>query len=421
MGEPAPPPLHRNRDFVLLWTGQAVSVLGSRVSGIAYPLLVLALTGSPAEAGLVGFAGTLPYLLVQLPAGVWLDRWNRKRAMIAADAVRGVALASIPVAWWAGVLTVPQIALVAFVEGCMFAIFSAAEPAALAHVVPAEQLPPALAQNEARTRAAGLVGPPLGGLLFALGQAVPFAFDAASYLASVVTLRAVRASFQEAAAPVERRSLWAEMREGLGWLWRQPLLRDSALLVAGSNLLFQAYVLVVIVLAQDRGASSAEVGLILAGAGLGGVAGAVIAPAVQRRVSARWVVIGCNWVWAALMPLFAVAPNALALGLIWVAAAFVGPVWNVVIGTFEILLTPDRLRSRVMSAELVLAFGAIPLGSLAAGLLLSAVSPKAAALVLAGVMLALAVAATADPAIRHAPELPSDPDALPQPVGGETG
>jgi predicted MFS family arabinose efflux permease len=417
MAAPAPPPLHRNRDFALLWSGQAVSVLGTQVTTVAYPLLVLAMTHSPAQAGAVGFAATLPHLLFQLPAGVWLDRWNRKRAMIAADVVRGAALASVAVAWWAGGLSVLQVGLVAFVEGSMFTLYSAAEPAAVAHVVPDVQLSTALAQNEARTRGAALLGYPIGGLLFAVGRAVPFAFDAISYLASVLTLRAIRADFQDA-APAERRPVWVEMREGLGWLWRQPLLRDSAILVAGSNLLFQAYVLVVIVLAQHRGASSTAVGLILAGAGAGGVAGALVAPAVQRRVSARTVVIGCNWVWAALVPLFAVAPNALALGAIWAAVAFVGPIWNVVIGTFEILLTPDRLRSRVMSAELVLAFGAIPLGSLAAGLVLSVLSPRDSVLVLAGVMLLLAVAATLDPAIRRAPDLPAEPAPAGHPAGG---
>ena len=99
---------------MLLWTGQAVSVLGSRVSSIAYPLLVLALTRSPAQAGLVGFAGTLPYLLFQLPAGGLVDRWNRKRTMIACELGRGLALGSLALAWWLRALSFVQIVLVAF-------------------------------------------------------------------------------------------------------------------------------------------------------------------------------------------------------------------------------------------------------------------------------------------------------------------
>jgi predicted MFS family arabinose efflux permease len=406
---PEPPPLHRNRDFLLLWSGQAISVLGSRVSSIAYPLLVLALTHSPARTGVAGFASTLPYLLFQLPAGVWLDRWNRRRAMMISDLVRAIALGSIGVAWLAGTLTFGQIAVVGFVEGSMFVIASVAEPAAVAHVVPAQQLPTALAQNEARVRGAMLLGQPLGGLLFGIGEAIPFLVDAVSYVASLATLRAIRSDFGGGErATFHGRSAWGEMLEGLGWLWRNPLLRDAAWLVAVSNLVFQAGYLVVIVLAQRKGASPTQIGLIVAGTGVGGVAGSLIAPSVQRRVQPRWVVIGCNWIWALLFPLFAVAPGPLALGAVWAAAAFVGPVWNVVLGTYAIVLVPEALRARVASAELQLAYGAIPIGSLFAAVLLARLSPAAAMSVLAGVMLVTAIVATADPAVRAAPALHDD-------------
>src|SRR5215204_3545294 len=176
-----PERLGRNRDFVLLWTGQAVS-------SIAYPFLVLSLGYTAGDAGVVGFVAALPYLLFQLPAGVWVDRVNRKRLMIGCDVIRGVALASIAVTVALGAATLVQIATVAFVEGSMFVIFTAAERSAIANVVESHQLTAALSMNEARTRAAGLAGAPLGGFLFALGRAVPFLFDAVSYLASVGTL-----------------------------------------------------------------------------------------------------------------------------------------------------------------------------------------------------------------------------------------
>lgn len=153
-------PLHRNRDFVLLWSGQIVSSVGSAVSSVAFPLFVLALTDSPARAGIVGFAGTLPFLLFELPAGGLVDRWDRKRTMIVSDALRGAALGSIAVAYAAGVLTFVQVAVVAFAEGTLFVLFLLAERTALPHVVAPEQLPAALAQNEARTRGATLAGNP---------------------------------------------------------------------------------------------------------------------------------------------------------------------------------------------------------------------------------------------------------------------
>jgi MFS family permease len=402
-GGSAAVPLRRNRDFLLLWSGQVVSSLGSAVSGVAFPLLVLGLTHSPAKAGLVGFAGTLPYLLVQLPAGGLVDRWDRKRTMIAADAIRGVALGSIAVAAVAGVLTVAQIALVAFVEGSLFVLFTTAERSALPHVVSADQLPAALAQNEARTRGATLAGSPLGGALFGLGQALPFAADAVSYLVSVVSLFFVRSSFQEARQPSGAR-LHREIAEGLRWLWRQPLLRAAAFLVAGSNFVFQALALTLIVLAQARGASPAVIGVLLGLMGIGGLLGAGAAPWVRRHVGPRGVIIGANWVWAALLPAVALAPWPLVMGALAGAMAFVGPAWNVVLGDISLRLTPDALRGRVSGVQGLVAWGPIPLGSLLGGILLQWLGGVSTAFVLAGAMGLVAAAATLSPAVRHAPD-----------------
>ena len=164
-------PLRANRDFQLLWVGQAVSVLGSRVSAIAYPLLVLALTGSPALTGLVGFVGSLPYIVFQLPAGAVADRLDRRRLMIACDVGRAAALASIPAALALGRLTVGLVAAAAFVEGTLFVFFRLGEVAAIRAVVRPDQYTQALSQNEGRVRAATLLGQPIGGFLFALVRA----------------------------------------------------------------------------------------------------------------------------------------------------------------------------------------------------------------------------------------------------------
>lgn len=402
---PQPPPLRRNRDFILLWSGLAVSVLGSRISSIAYPLLVLALTGSPRDAGVVGFLATLPYLLVQLPAGALVDRWDRRRVLLVADAGRAVALSSVVAALWLDRITIAQLMVVAFLEGTLFVFANLAEHAAVRQVVPAEQLPTALAQNEARVRGAGMAGQPLGGILFQLGRAVPFLVDALSYLVSIVCVLLIRTPFQEEREPVAGRRLVAEVREGLAWLWAQPFLRATALLVAGSNFLFQALVLVVIVLARDEGASPAVIGAMLAGAGLGGLAGSLAAPWLQRRIPAKRVVIGANWLWALLMPPMAFVGSPYAIGALWAVMAFVGPAWNVVIGAYQLQLTPDRLLARVSSAELLVAYGAIPLGSLSAGFLLEWLGAERTVLALSGVMLAIALAAGASSGVRNAPTL----------------
>lgn len=401
-----PVPLRRNRNFLLLWGGQAISALGSRVSTIAYPLLVLALTGSPADAGVVGFVATLPNVLFQLPAGALVDRWDRKRLMITCDVGRGIVLASIVIALWAGHLTLPHVMIVAFVEGTLSVFFSLAHIGAVRHVVPAQQLPAALAQNEARVRAAGLLGQPLGGVLFGVGRAIPFLVDTISYLASLATLLLIRSEFNEERS-AQRHHLVAEIREGISWLWHQPFLRATTLLIAGSNFLFEALVLVLIVIAREQGVSPAAIGVMLGVAGFGGFIGALVAPWLQRLLSTRMVIVGTNWVWALLMLLFTVTPNPYVLAAIFAGMAFVGPVWNVVISAYEVQLTPDRLLGRATSASRLFALGAIPFGSLLGGLLLGEFGSLGATIALSAWMLVLAIMATASRAIRQVPGLPS--------------
>ena len=210
-------PLRRNRDFLLLWSGQVVSTVGSEVSQLAYPLLVLALTHSARDAGIVGFARALPFLLLYLPAGAFVDRWDRKRVMLAADAGRALALGSVAV-WLAfGRPPLTWLALTSFVEGSLFVFFQLSESAALPQVVPREQLSQAIAQNQARQQGAGLVGSPLGGALFGISRLVPFAADAVSYAVSFVSLLFVRPAFQGERSP-EDRNLRSDVLVGLRWL-----------------------------------------------------------------------------------------------------------------------------------------------------------------------------------------------------------
>jgi MFS family permease len=350
----AVPPLRRNRDFQLLWIGSVVSVLGSRVSSIAYPLLVLALTGSAADAGLVGFTATLPYLLFQLPAGALVDRWNRKRVMIACDLGRGVALASLVLALYLGRLSLLQIMIVSFIEGTLYVFHSLDEPAAVRNIVHPRHFPTALSQIEARERGAQLLGQPLGGFLFDLGRSVPFLVDAISYLASLAALLLVRKEFQTSRA-VEETSLLTEIGAAILWVWRQPLIRDTAIIVAGSNMLFQPFFLLLIVTAKGQGASATMIGVMLVGSGIGGVLGALLAPWFERRLSMKAVVIGANWVWAVLMPCVLLTDNLYVLGAIYGAMVFVGPVWNVAIEVYRLRITPDQLLGRVASATSLLA------------------------------------------------------------------
>lgn len=230
--------------------------------------------------------------------------------------------------------------------------------------------------------------------------------DALSYAASVASLLFVRSEFQET-RPGERTHLHREVAEGLAFVWKQPFLRVTSLLVTGTNMVFQALFLTVIVLAKSHGASPAEIGLVLGCLGGGGLLGALAAARLQRRLSATTIVIGANWIWFLGIPPMALLPKPLALGVIYGAMAFAGPVWNVIVDTYTLILTPDRLRGRVNSVILLIAWGAIPLGSLLAGVLIQAVGATATTLILAAVMGAVALAATVSPSVRHIPPLPT--------------
>src|SRR5712692_2338770 len=155
--------LWRNRDYLLLWGGQMVSMTGTGISQLAFPLLVLFLTGSPAQAGFPGALRSLPYLLLSLPAGALVDRWNRKKMMISCDIGRALTLVSIPFAFAIGHLTVFQLYVTSLLEGMFFVFFNLAETASLRHVVDKEQLATAAAQNEATYNFTFLVSPLLGG------------------------------------------------------------------------------------------------------------------------------------------------------------------------------------------------------------------------------------------------------------------
>src|SRR5438874_9941571 len=166
--------LWRNPDYMLLWSGQVVSNVGTQVSTLAFPLLILALTRSPAQAGLAGALRALPYLIFSLPAGALIDRWDRKRVMILCDIGRAISMASIPFALAIGQLTVLQLFIVSAIEGTLFVFFNIAEAACLPRVVPKAQLPAATAQNMATDGITVLAGPPLGGALYLVSNVLPF-------------------------------------------------------------------------------------------------------------------------------------------------------------------------------------------------------------------------------------------------------
>ena len=399
----SPVPLRRNRDFVLLQIGQALSTTGSESTQIAFPLLVLALTGSPAKAGIVGFARFLPYVVFAIPSGVLVDRRNRRRLMLAADGGRVLAMASLVVVLALHVATFAQIVVVALVEGSLYALFNIAETGALQAVVPPQQLPRAAAAEQSRLAAVQLASAPLGGALFGLGRLVPFLFDAVSYVFSIGSLLAIRTPFQR----VRERGAtgaWEEVVEGFEWLRGHRFLWAIQLVSAGSNLVFQGLLLAVIVVGRNEGLTSAQIGLLVAALSVVLLLGSITAPWFQHRLSLRTMLL-LSLVATLAIGLFVAWPTVYVLVAASLPSAFlVPPVAATVIG-YRIAIAPEPLVGRINSVARTIAISGAPAGSLLAGFLLASLSAKTTVAVLTCCAALLVAWAFASPSLRESPSL----------------
>jgi MFS family permease len=396
-------PLRRNRDFLLLQTGLLLSSSGSQMTAIAYPLLVLSLTGSAAKAGLVAFVRLFAMALVALPAGLAADHWNRKGLMITAHAVRAVAIGALGLAVALDEIAYWAIPLVAFVEGAGAALFSAAQSGAFRAVVPTQQLPNAVAVVTGREAAIGVASPALGGVLFGIARALPFVVHATLYALSTLALVAMRTPFQE-----ERQSdatpLGGRLAEGVRFLWRHPFLRTCALIFGLMNFVGPGVLLAIVVIGEEQGLTSGEVGLLISAFGAGVLVGAVLSPLVRRRLPVRGVLLLELWTWPGCAA-FLVWPNVYVLAASIVPTALAIPSTDSVVHSYRYALTPDRLQGRVSSVWTTIGLAVAPLGPLCAGLLLDATSARQTIAVFAAVGLTLALWGTLSRPLRTPPRL----------------
>jgi predicted MFS family arabinose efflux permease len=397
------PPIWRNRDYMLLWSGQVVSALGSGMSGIVTPLLVLFITeGSATAAGIGGALGTLPYLLFSLPVGALIDRLDRKKVMITCDLGQAAFFASVVIALYLNVLTVWHLYLNAFAVGTLHVFFNLAEVAALPRVVPKKQLPQASAQNEAGLIGAFLAGPPLGTILYQhVGRAFPFLFDAVTYLISAFSLTFIKTRFQEE-KEIKERHIGREIGEGLAWLWNHSLIRFMAMLTGAINFVNAPSGLILIVLAKELGADDAQVGWMFSIGAAGGIIGSILGGQIQKRFSFGQVIIGTGWLSVMAYPLYAVAPNFLVLGIITAVLYSLSPIYNVVQFSYRLALIPDRLQGRVNSVFRLLAYGSQPLGAALAGVLLDNIGTLNTIFVFGGWLAFFAVLTTLNSHVRNA-------------------
>jgi MFS family permease len=417
--------LSRNRNYQVLWISQVLSGVGLSASVIAFPLLVLALTGSAAASGLVLGTIAAAQLLAGLPAGALADRWDRKTIMLSCEAAQVIVAASLVAALWLGVAHVAHLVLVAVVMGMCAALFRPAEDASLPRVVPAEQLSTAVALNAARGAVAHLSGTAAGGFLFAAARFVPFLADAVAHALACALLVFLRVPPREV-QPEPTRHLAREIMTGLQWVWGHRHIRVTALCAVVLNLFFSAFYLIVIVLAAGRGVPSGQIGIMAAMLGVGALLGALVASRLSQLVSPYLSIIAVFWVMAALTPVAAFVGNGYLLGVLLAAMALLPATANTTIITRQLLLTPDDLRGRLSSVLGIVTGVAAALGPALGGLLATAVSSTLAVLVCAGGIAAAAVAATLSPTLRSFPVHPvvaeprkAEPDLAPEPHTGQ--
>nr|WP_211319353.1 MFS transporter [Quadrisphaera granulorum] len=386
--EPSPEPSSllrapEGRDFRRLWAGDSVSQGATQVGDLVVPLLaVTVLAASPLQMGVLSAAQSAAFLLLGLAAGAWVDRWSKRRVLLLGNLVRAVALAVLPLAWWAGVLSLPLVVAVAFVVGVATLFFDVAYQSYLPSLVRSERLGEGNSLLQISASVAQVGGPAVGGWLARLvGAPLAVAVSAVAFAASSGLLSRI-SHVEPPPDPAARRSLRAEVAEGLSFVVRQPLLRRIVATTSISNLGGSATgALLVLYAVRELGLSEGQVGTALGIGAAGALAGALSVQAIVRRLGeGRTIALALlpGLVAGALVPLAAplVATGALdddgAVVVLAASGAVLGVsivLYNVAQVTYRQRLTPAPLLGRMNASVRFLVWGTMPIGALLGGVL----------------------------------------------------
>lgn len=379
------PPLRHNRDYSYLIAGGAVSSLGSRMSGLAFPLITLAVTHSAFAVGLVAGTTTMALVVIGLPAGALVDRWDRRRTMIAAAGLGAAAYLSVAIAAFADRVTVPHLMLAAACGGVANSFYGPAEQVAVRQVVRESDIPRAAVNNQVRSATAGLAGPPIGGFLFGIARGLPMVADVISYLVAIFCAARVRTPMPAAPAH-EREPLPVSIRTGLRFLFGHELLRTITLLSTFLNFVGTGLVVSVTITMQQRGTHATWIGAVSSSMALS----MLVASLLANRLLKHFTVGGLM----ALTPLvgavafagmaFAHAPIVL-MGLMACATFLLAPCNAAVVAVLTARTPPDRL-GRVMSADNVLSLVLTALAPATMGFLIGAIGGEHAMVLFAGLL-----------------------------------
>lgn len=394
--------LARNRDFTVLWIGETISQLGSRVSLFVFPLIAYALSGSVLVAAWVEAAHLLGTAVVLLPAGALADRLNRRTLMLVASGSGAFLYSTLVVAGLLGRLTIPHLAVVGLLTGAAAGVFGPAQISAIRSVVSTADLPAALSQNQARRHVAALLGGPVGGALFSLTRWLPFAFDAITFAVSCLTLTRIRTDLSAPPRSAHTKVL-SDIGEGIGFVLARPFFRVLMSWASLVNLVTNALLFVVLLRMIQAGFHPAQIGLVETAAGIGGILGALAAPYVIDRVPTGGLTVLVAWALALpLVPMIWWA-TPLVVGTCSFFFLFLNPIGNAGIGAYRLSQTPDHLQGRVAASVQFLAVAIMPLAPvLGAGLLHRFGGPSAVTILLLATLL-LAAYLTASKSVRSVP------------------
>ncbi len=412
--------LVRHRDFLLLWTGQSVSDLGTAVSTVVFPLIaVVYLHASAFQVGVLAGVEWIPWLLIGLPAGVWVDRSRCRPLMLGCDVLRAALIASVPIAAAMGHLGLAQLFVVAMLTGVATVVFQVAYLSYIPALLGRDDLVEANAKLQGSSAVAQVVGPGLGGLLVQAFRA-PFALivDAASYVVSALALVSIRQR-EPYRTSTGQRSLRREIADGMRYVAADPLLRVLTIAPAMGNFFFIGYESInVLFLVRAVGLAPASVGLLVGLVSLGAVVGAAIARTVGRWIGtsrALWLTMLVSAPFGLLIPLTS-RHAGLGFFIVGNVVVFVGIlIYNVTISSFRQAYCPPAILGRVVATMRFVLFGTMPLGALVGGALGSLLGSRDALWVLLAGNVLPSLVLVMSP-LRGIRDLPDRPPELPDPV-----
>jgi MFS family permease len=367
------PAILRGRDFRRFWLGESISLIGDQITLIALPLVgVLALHADAAQMGYLGAAALIPNLLFSLHAGAWLDlRGRRREAMIATALARAALLATIPIAYWLGALTMAQLYVVSFLVGTLSVFFFVAYSTLFVSLVPRDRYLEASSLLHGSRAFSFVAGPSIGGVLVQIFSA-PGALiaDAVSFLVSAFSLGSIHPT-----EPPTEEAQRGHVKAGIAYIRRSPIIRASLLATATINFFnFVFWALFLLYATKTLGLGAGLLGLVLGAASVGGVLGSIVTGRISRRIGVGPAFIAGSVLFPAPLVLVPLAGGAEWTILAFLFAAeflsgFGVMVLDITANSIKAALVPDRLRARVSGAYMVVNYGVRPIGALAGGAL----------------------------------------------------